>query len=125
MVILLVTAGVAAGSLVVLPSAMKADVVDVDRLSSGADRTGLYFSSWSMVQKAVVTWAMGLALLLLAAFDFAPSGPNGTAQIWALKVTFAGLPTLCYAAAIMVIRRYPISEAHHRNVLRQLAARPN
>lgn len=125
MVILLITAGVAAGSLVVLPSAMKADVVDVDRLYSGADRTGLYFSSWSMVQKAVVTWAMGLALLLLAAFDFAPSGPNGTAQIWALKVTFAGLPTLCYAAAILVIRRYPISEAHHRDVLRQLAARPN
>jgi Na+/melibiose symporter-like transporter len=123
MLIILFLGGASAGSLVGLPCAMKADVIDVDRLVSGADRTGLFFSSWSLAQKSVGSLALGASLLILTLVEFQPTGPNGPAQIWALKMTFAGIPTLCYAAALAVIRLYPITEERHRSVMRQLAAR--
>jgi Na+/melibiose symporter-like transporter len=123
MLVTLAVTGVAGGCLVALPSAMKADVIDVDRLASGADRAGLFFSSWSLAQKAVTSLAMGSALLILALFEFDTTDGNGPLQTWALKLTFAGLPLLCYAGALLVIRPYPITEAHQRLLLRQLAAR--
>jgi len=123
MLVILFVAGASAGSLVGLPCAMKADVIDLDRLASGADRTAVFFSSWSLAQKAVASLALALSLTLLALFDFQPGGGNGPIQIWALKVSFAGIPTLCYAAALLVIRPYPLTEERHRHVLRQLAAR--
>lgn len=123
MLVLLLAAGLGAGSMVALPSAMTADVVDVDRLTSGADRTGLFFSTWCLAQKAVTTLAMGLALGILALADFTARGSSGGAQIWALKAAFAGVPMLCYAAALLAIRPYPITESRHRQVLGQLAAR--
>lgn len=122
---LLFLSGTAAGSLVALPCAMKADVIDLDRLASGADRTALFFSTWSLIQKTVVTASLGVSLLALAAFDFQPKGTNGAAQIMGLKLVFAGIPTLCYAAALLVMRPYALTEERHRNVLRQLARRIN
>jgi glycoside/pentoside/hexuronide:cation symporter, GPH family len=123
MMAVLFVCGLSAGSFVALPSAMKADVIDIDRLESGEDRTGLFFSSWSLAQKAIVAWATGFALLILEFADFQAVGENGPAQIWALRIAFAGIPILCYAAAVWVIRPYPISEERHAQVLRQLAAR--
>ena len=120
---ILFVGGLSAGSFVALPSAMKADVIDIDRLQSGEDRTGLFFSSWSLAQKAIVAWATGFALLILEFAGFQAAGDNGPAQIWALKIAFAGIPTLCYAAAVLVIRPYPITEERHARVLQQLAAR--
>jgi glycoside/pentoside/hexuronide:cation symporter, GPH family len=123
MLVILFVGGASAGSLVGLPYAMKADVIDLDRLASGADRTGLFFSSWSLAQKSVTSLALAFSLLILAVADFEPAGINGHSQIWALKLSFAGIPTLCYAAALLVIRSYPLTEERHRLVMRQLAAR--
>lgn len=123
MLVILFLAGTSAGSLVGLPCSMKADVIDLDRLATGADRTGLFFSSWSLVQKGVASLALAFSLLVLTLAGFEPAGPNGPTQLWALKLAFAGLPTLCYAAALLVIRPYPLNEERHRLVLRQLAAR--
>lgn len=85
---ILFLSGLSAGSFVALPSAMKADVIDVDRLESGEDRTGLFFSTWSLAQKAIVAWATGLALLILEFAGFEPTGQNGPEQIRALKIAF-------------------------------------
>jgi Na+/melibiose symporter-like transporter len=45
------------------------------------------------------------------------------ATVYASPIAFAGIPTLCYAAALLVIRSYPITKERHRLVLWQLAAR--
>lgn len=123
MMVILFIGGLSAGSFVALPSAMKADVIDIDRLESGEDRTGLFFSSWSLAQKAIVAMATGFALLILEFAGFQAAGDNGPAQIWALKIAFAGIPAVCYATAVLIIRPYPISEAAHAVVLERLAAR--
>ena len=123
MMAILFISGMSAGSFVALPSAMKADVIDLDRLETGEDRTGLFFSTWSLAQKAIVAWATGFALLILEFADFQPSGVNGPEQILALKIAFAGIPVMCYALAVWIIRPYPITEARHALVLQQLASR--
>jgi Na+/melibiose symporter-like transporter len=40
-----------------------------------------------------------------------------------LKAAFAGIPMLCYAAALLAIRPYPLTESQHRQVLGALATR--
>ncbi len=48
MMIVFFLLGLGIGSFSAIPAAMKADVVDLDRLRSGEDRTGLFFSVWSL-----------------------------------------------------------------------------
>ncbi|MFM7119575.1 MAG: MFS transporter [Gammaproteobacteria bacterium] len=114
--------GIGIGSFNALPAAMKADVVDIDRLESGEDRTGLFFSVWSLANKLVLAFAAGLVLNLLALFDFQAAGNNGPDQIMALRVIFIFLPVFFYVLAFMVMWRYPITEERVREVQAALKA---
>lgn len=113
--------GLGIGSFSALPAAMKADVVDLDRLRSGEDRTGLFFSVWSLANKFVVALAAGFVLNLLALFDFeAKFGANGPDQIMALRVVFVFLPIVFYVAAFAMMWSYPISEERHKRMIGML-----
>ena len=115
--------GVGIGSFSALPAAMKADVIDLDRLKSGEDRTGLFFSVWSLANKMVAALAAGFALNIVALFDFQAAGENGPTQIMALRVVFVFLPVFFYICAFFVMRNYPISEARHRRLMGLLERR--
>jgi GPH family glycoside/pentoside/hexuronide:cation symporter len=115
--------GIGIGSFTAIPAAMKADVVDLDRLMSGEDRTGLFFSVWALANKLVVAFAAGFVLNLLALFDFQASGTNGPDQIMALRVIFIFLPIVFYVIALAVMWNYPISEERHRRLIGLLERR--
>ncbi len=115
--------GIGIGSFSALPAAMKADVVDLDRLRSGEDRTGLFFSIWSLANKFVIAFAAGFVLNLLAFFDFDASGTNGADQIMALRVIFVFLPVVFYAIGFAVMWNYPISEERHKRMIGLLERR--
>ncbi len=116
--------GIAAGAFAALPNSMKADVIDVDSLNSGEDRAALYFSVWSVTQKAASSLAGWLALMGLAWFGFDPKVlTNGPDQIEGLKLMFALVPSLFFLGAGIVAWRYPITEAVHADVRAQLDAR--
>ena len=123
MIGILFVGGLGAGSFVALPSAMKADVIDIDRLESGEERTGLFFSAWSLATKLILAFAVGFAFQILSLFDFSATGGNGPAQLWALKIVFSGLPVVCYSIAIAVIWNYPITEAEHDRIISELKLR--
>jgi Na+/melibiose symporter-like transporter len=123
MMIVFFVLGIGIGSFTALPAAMKADVVDLDRLRSGEDRTGLFFSVWSLANKLVLAFAAGFALNLLALFDFHAAGQNGPAQILALRLVFIFLPIVFYVIAFALMWGYPISETRHRRLLERLARR--
>jgi glycoside/pentoside/hexuronide:cation symporter, GPH family len=113
--------GIGIGSFSALPAAMKADVVDLDRLQSGEDRTGLFFSIWSLANKLVLAFAAGFVLNLLALFDFNASGDNGPDQIMALRLIFIWLPVLCYIGAMAIMWNYPITEEKQREMVAELS----
>ncbi|MEN3975616.1 MFS transporter [Emcibacter sp. SYSU 3D8] len=116
--------GIAAGAFAALPNSMKADVIDVDSLRSGEDRAALYFSVWSVAQKAASSFAAWLALMGLAWFGFDPKVfTNGPDQIEGLKIMFALVPSIFFLGAGLVAWRYPITEKVHADVRAQLEER--
>jgi len=123
MMIVFFILGIGIGSFSALPAAMKADVVDLDRLKSGEDRTGLFFSVWSLANKLVVALAAGFALNAIALFDFQASGDNGPTQILALRIVFIFMPVFFYMCAFAVMWKYPISEARHKRLIGLLQRR--
>lgn len=111
-----VVTGIAAGSFQALPNSMKADVIDIDSLQSGEDRAALFFSVWSLIQKASISIGGWISLTLLAFFGFdpAPDAANTELGLWSLKFMFAVAPSLFFIAAAAVAWHYPITEDRQR-----------
>ena len=78
--------GFLGGSFWVIPNSMKADVIDVDRLNSGEDRTAWYFAVWSFTTKVALSVGPWLALTLLALVGFEP-GTSSQRRLTACTVS--------------------------------------
>jgi Na+/melibiose symporter-like transporter len=116
MMLVFVVLGIGIGSFAALPAAMKADVVDLDRLRSGEDRTALFFSMWSLANKLVLAFSAGVALNVVSWFGFRANGENGPEQLRALEVVFIWVPIAFYLAALAVMWRYPITEKRQQRL---------
>ena len=88
---------------------MKADVIEIASRRSGEDIAASYIAVWSLGQKLVGALALGLALPLLQALGFSADGGNSPEDIRMLSYVYVLPPWLCYALAVVVIWRYPIS----------------
>lgn len=122
-IFILLVGGIGGGAWTALPAAMKADVIDLDRLQSGEDRTAQYFSVWSLAEKLIPAFTIGLSFNLLELAGFDAAGSNSSEQLWVLKLLFGGLPALFWISAILVMRGYPITEKKQQEVLAALAAK--
>ena len=114
--------GLMLGADLVLPPAMQADVLDVDRLETGEERAGLLFAIWSMAQKLSLALAVGIAfpLLDLAGFDAHAEEPGA---LWALSLFYAGIPVLFKLAAIRLMHHHMLDEAAQKSLRAQITAR--
>lgn len=108
--------GSAIGSLVFLPASMAADVVDLDTLRTGEQRTGLYFSLWGMVNKGGAAIGVFLATNLAAAYGFDPSAAENTESAkFALACLYSVIPALLACVALPLLWKYPLTrERQHR-----------
>lgn len=116
--------GFAAGGFAALPNSMKADVIDLDTLQSGENRSALFFSTWSFTAKLASSLGGWIALTGLAwvGFDAAPGARNEPEQLFGLRFMFALLPSAFFLLACAVIWRYPITERVHARMREDLAA---
>ena len=88
---------------------MAADVVDLDTLRTGEQRTGLYFSLWGMVNKAATALGVLLATNGVALFGFNPSADENTAAAkLAIAVLYSIVPAVLACVALPLLWKYPL-----------------
>ncbi|MCC4246390.1 MFS transporter [Stappia indica] len=117
-----VLTGLALGADLALPSAIQADVIDVDRLATGSRRSGLYFALWGLATKLSLALAVGLAFPLLDLAGFAAEG-TGDGGLVMLVALYALVPVALKLVAIALMWNFPLDAGAHAELARSLAAR--
>ena len=116
--------GFLGGSFWVLPNSMKADVIDVDRLETGEDRTAWYFAVWSFTTKVGQSVGPALALTLLAFMGFGTgTGDTSTPEgLLGLKLLFVLGPVTGFILAALIAWNHPLDEKRHAELRKKLDA---
>ena len=111
-------------SILFLASSMVADVIDVDTLASGTQRSSLYFAAWGMAIKLSLALGVLLGTVLPAGFGYDPSTAVTSADVQdRLMIIYGCLPALMMAAGALFLRRFPITSERHDEVRNALEAR--
>lgn len=109
--VICVLSGAALGADLALPSAMQADLVDLDTARSGVQRTGAFFALWSLATKLALALAGGTALILLDVFGFSAQGASSNGGLLVLGLLYALAPVLLKGLAIALMWRFPLDAA--------------
>jgi Na+/melibiose symporter-like transporter len=121
---LTIVQGLAQGSGNLMLRAMVADVADQHRLKTGIDRTALFFSAFSLSEKAGMAAAIGIALPLVAWLGFDPTGAgNSAGALQGLLYVFALGPAVAHLISAWLIHGFPLDEAEHSRIRRALEER--
>ena len=119
--------GSSIGALSALPSAMCADVIDVDTATTGMRRAGAYFAIWSMVRKG--TYALGvtigLSLVVWFGFDSLADPRNTTNSEFSLLMVacvYSVIPALFKFVGMPLLWSYPLTEEKVKEVQAKIAA---
>lgn len=120
---LTIAQGLTQGSGNLMLRAIVADIADRQRLKTGRNVTGLYFSVFSLASKAATAAAIGIAFPLIAWLGFDPKVANGPEALAGLAAVFALGPAIAHAFSALLIFRFPLGEEAHAEVVAALARR--
>ena len=116
--------GSAVGALVFLPASMAADVIDLDTLRTGEQRTGLYFSLWGMVNKGGVALGVFLSTNLAAWYGFNPSAEENTeAAKFALACLYSVIPAFLACLSLPLLWNYPLTKKRQQRMRSHIESR--
>jgi Na+/melibiose symporter-like transporter len=124
MTLFLFVIGIGGGNTQVVPTSMKADVIDLDGIESGEDRAGLFFAAWSTATKVVVALGVGISMPVLGYLGFDPTVVNEPEELLSLRAWFSFAPVVFYLLSAMLVIGYPITRTRHAEIRAELAARP-
>ena len=119
-----VVRGSSFASILFLANSIAADVIDVDTLESGEQRSGLFFAVWGMVIKLAFALGVVLGTTLPAAFGYEPTAEVITPQVqgWLMAV-YGAVPALLMGCGALFLRHFPITRERHAEVRARLEAR--
>ena len=104
-------------SILFLSNSIAADVIDVDTLASGEQRSGLYFAAWGMTSKLSIALGVLLGTALPAALGYEPTDAlAGPAIQTRLMAVYGGLPAVMMAVGVLFLRNFPITRERHAEV---------
>lgn len=111
----IVLRGSSFASILFLANAMAADVVDLDRVRSGHQRTGVFFAAWGVVNKLAVALGVLGGTALPAAVGFDPSAGATSPEV-SLRVMqiYGWVPALAMGLGAAFLWGFPIDEARQR-----------
>jgi Na+/melibiose symporter-like transporter len=116
--------GLAQGSGNLMLRSMVADVADQVQLETGEDRTGLFFSVFSISGKAAMAVAVGIALPLVGWLGFDPRAAENTPEaLRGLLIVFAVGPALAHLVSAAFVWGFPLDALAHAEIRRRLSAR--
>ncbi|MBL8549359.1 MAG: MFS transporter [Hyphomonadaceae bacterium] len=121
---LMLVAGLHQSAPTLLLRAMMADVVDEDRLATGAQRSGLFYGLLLTTTK--VGQALGplsYAFLGMFGFQAALGAANTQSALQGLTGMFIGGPVLMYLASVWILRFYKLDEARQKALRAEIDAR--
>lgn len=124
LLVLTLAQGLAQGSGNLMLRAIVADVADKQRLDSGEESTGLYYSVFTLAGKLAAAVAIGIALPLIAWFGFDPQAHNSAQALNGLLYVFALGPALSHALSALLVFGFPLDESAHSEIRRQLEIGP-
>ncbi len=116
--------GLSQGSGNLMLRAMVADVADQHRLDTGEERTGLYYSVFSVSMKLGGALAVGIALPLVGWLGFDPTGANSPEALQGLLLVFALGPALAHALSAALLIGFPLGERAHSEIRARLENDP-
>jgi len=120
---LAVLAGLGVSAAHVMPSSMRADVIEVDELSSGARQEGIYMSVSVFLRKLATSLALAGIGTALDRAGYVPGGPQPESALLAIRVFMGPVPALLLLSAIVLASFYPITREKHRALLEELRLR--
>jgi sugar (glycoside-pentoside-hexuronide) transporter len=118
-----IVAGVAAGCGSTLGQALKADIIDLDELETGERKEGAYFAAWNFVGKLASGVMLGVVGLVLQWVGFVANQEQSELTQFSMRFLMGGMPFLGFGLALVIFRRFSLSEADHRDIVRQLETR--
>ncbi len=126
--IISIISGVGFGADLVLPSAIQADVVDVDTRASGEQRTGLFFALWGVATKlSFALAAVSLPILHAVGFDAsaldtAGRSTNGPYALLVLTTLYAVAPVALKLIAMAMMWNFPLDAERQRAIRAEIEA---
>ena len=120
---IIVIRGSSFASILFIANSIAADVIDVDTLESGEQRSGLFFAVWGMAIKLSLALGVVLATVLPSLAGYSPSEAAIPLQIQSrLMLIYGVLPALLMALGALFLFRFPITKARHDEVRSELDA---
>lgn len=99
----------ALGATLALPYSVFADVVDVDTLATGRERTGQHIAVAGLTIKLAITAGVSLSFAIPSWFGFEPGAPANTELAeFSVKAVWSFLPGLLWLPAILLFWNFPI-----------------
>lgn len=124
LIVVIAIRGSSFASILFLANSIAADVIDVDTLASGEQRSGLYFAAWGMTIKLSLALGVLLGTALPAGLGYDPSAAVTTPGVQAdLMMVYGLVPALMMALGVLFLHRFPITRERHAEVRAALEAR--
>lgn len=122
-IILFTAKGFCFGSLQLLPSAMIADVVDVDSARSGKSPQGLYYAAAGVALKLGMALGQGLSLNMLSLVGYQAAGGSSASALGWLSIFYCIPAAVMFLVALPLVWRYPLTAARHKLIRARFEAR--
>ena len=124
LIVLIAIRGSSFASMLFLANSIAADVIDLDTLASGEQRSGLFFAVWGMTTKLSLALGILLGTTLPAAFGYDPALEGAASAVQArLMVFYGGVPALLMGLGAFFLRGFPVTRERHAAVRAEIARR--